>query len=171
MRFEELSSRRQRRALTMAEAVEMLGVTERKFRRWLVRYEAEGVAGVEDRRLGRASAHAVPVDEVLEMVTLYESQYTGWPVKHFHKRWQEEHGGGALVYMDEEPATSHRTCAASAPAWGAPHEAARKPGMLLHQDGSTHQWVPGCQRDLIVTRDDATSTLYSAFCGGRRHDE
>jgi len=151
MRFEELSSRRQRRALTMAEAAEMLGVTERTFRRWLVRYEAEGVAGVEDRRLGLASAHAVPVDEVLEMVTLYQSQYTKWPLKHFHKRWQEERG-----------------------TWrGAPHEAACKPmpGMLLHQDGSTHQWVPGCQWDLIVTRDDATSTLYSAFCGGRRHDE
>jgi len=108
----------------MAEAAETLGVTERTFRRWLVRYEAEGVAGVEDRRLGRASAHAVPVDEVLEMVTLYQSQYTEWPLKHFHKRWQEEHGGGALAYMDEEPATSHRTCGASAPAWGAPHEAA-----------------------------------------------
>jgi len=37
------------------------------------------------------------------------------------------------------------------------------PGMLLHQDGSTHEWVPGCQWDLIVTLDDATSELYSAF--------
>ena len=37
------------------------------------------------------------------------------------------------------------------------------PGMMLHQDGSTHEWVPGCQWDLIVTLDDATSDLYSAF--------
>ena len=35
--------------------------------------------------------------------------------------------------------------------------------MMLHQDGSTHEWVPGCQWDLIVTLDDATSELYSAF--------
>ena len=34
---------------------------------------------------------------------------------------------------------------------------------MLHQDGSTHEWVPGCQWDLIVTMDDATSELYSAF--------
>ncbi len=34
---------------------------------------------------------------------------------------------------------------------------------MLHQDGSTHEWVPGCQWDLIATLDDATSTLYSAF--------
>ena len=37
------------------------------------------------------------------------------------------------------------------------------PGMMLHQDGSTHEWVPGCQWDLIVPLDDATSELYSAF--------
>jgi hypothetical protein len=36
------------------------------------------------------------------------------------------------------------------------------PGMLLHQDGSTHEWVPDCQWDLIVTLDDATTEIYSA---------
>ncbi|MDF0675717.1 MAG: helix-turn-helix domain-containing protein [Nitrospira sp.] len=45
MRFEELDTRRQRRELTMAEAAEMLGITERTFRRWTTRYEAEGAAG------------------------------------------------------------------------------------------------------------------------------
>ena len=54
MRFEELNERRQRRELTMAEAAEMLGVTERTFRRWQDRYEAEGMADLQDRRLGRA---------------------------------------------------------------------------------------------------------------------
>ena len=34
MRFEELYERRQRRDVTMAEVAEMLGVTERTFRRW-----------------------------------------------------------------------------------------------------------------------------------------
>lgn len=34
---------------------------------------------------------------------------------------------------------------------------------MLHQDGSTHEWVPGCQWDLLVTMDDATNALYSAF--------
>ena len=27
------------------------------------------------------------------MVTLYETRYTGWTVKHFHERGQQEHGG------------------------------------------------------------------------------
>ena len=36
-------------------------------------------------------------------------------------------------------------------------------GMMLHQDGSTHQWVPNQYWDLIVTMDDASSEIYSAF--------
>jgi len=165
MRFEELYERRQRRELTMVEAAEMLGITERTFRRWSTRYEAEGIEGLEDRRLGRASARAVPVDEALRMVTLYESRYTGWTVKHFYERWQAEHGGTRSYTW-----TKNRLHAAGrvprAPRRGA-HRKKRPrkpwPGMMLHQDGSTHEWVPGCQWDLIVTMDDATNELYSAF--------
>ena len=34
---------------------------------------------------------------------------------------------------------------------------------MLHQDGSTHEWVSNQQWDLIVTMDDATSEHYSMF--------
>ncbi len=34
---------------------------------------------------------------------------------------------------------------------------------MLHQDGSSHEWVPGQWWDLIVTLDDATSEVYSGF--------
>jgi transposase len=165
MRFEELYERRQRRTLTIVEAAEMLGVTERTFRRWSGRYQAEGAEGLQDRRLGRASARAVPVDEALRMVTLYETRYTGWTVKHFHERWQADHGGTRSYTW-----TKNRLHAAGAVTRAARRGAHRKkrprkplPGMMLHQDGSTHEWVPGCQWDLIVTMDDATSALYSAF--------
>ncbi len=84
----------------------MLGVTERTFRRWSTRYEADGVAGLEDRRLGRASARVVPVDERLEMVTLYESCFTGWTVKHFHERWHQAPWGDTLLYVNQEQAAS-----------------------------------------------------------------
>ncbi len=70
MRFEELYERRRQRILTMAEAGEMLGVTERTFRRWSGRYHAEGAERLQDRRIGRRSARAVPVDEALRTVTL-----------------------------------------------------------------------------------------------------
>jgi hypothetical protein len=36
--------------------------------------------------------------------------------------------------------------------------------MMLHQDGSRHEWIAGLPAlDLIVTMDDATSEIYSAF--------
>jgi hypothetical protein len=35
--------------------------------------------------------------------------------------------------------------------------------MMLHQDGSTHEWVSGKMWDLIITLDDATSEHYSMF--------
>jgi transposase len=165
MRFEELYGRRHRRELTMAEAAEILGVTERTFRRWSGRYDTEGVEGLQDRRLGRASGRAVPIDEALRMVTLYETRYTGWTVKHFHERWQTEHGGTRSYSWTKKTlqAAGH---VVRAPRRGA-HRKKRPrkplPGMMLHQDGSTHEWVRGCQWDLIVTLDDATSELYSAF--------
>jgi len=165
MRFEELYARQQRRELTMEEAAEMLGVTERTFRRWRGRYDAEGAEGLQDRRLGRASARAVPVDEALRMVTLYETRYMGWTVKHFHEHWHTEHGGTRSYSWTKKTlqAAGH---VVRAPRRGA-HRKKRPrkplPGMMLHQDGSTHEWVPGCQWDLIVTLDDATSEIYSAF--------
>lgn len=121
IRYEELYTRRQQRELTMAEAAEILGVTERTFRRWSTRYEADGVAGLKDRRLGRASARAVPVDDALQMVTLYERRYTGWTVTQFHERWQAEHGH-AVLYLDQAPAPSDGPCRPSPSAGGTSEE-------------------------------------------------
>jgi hypothetical protein len=42
-------------------------------------------------------------------------------------------------------------------------ERAPWPGMMIHQDGSTHEWVAGQKWDLIATLDDATSEHYSLF--------
>ena len=99
------------------------------------------------------------------MVTVYETQYTGWTVKHFHEHWHAEHGG-TRSYTWTKKTLQAAGQVARAPRHGA-HRKKRPrkplPGMMLHQDGSTHEWVPGCQWDLIVTMDDATSEIYSAF--------
>ena len=49
MRFEERYERRQRRALTLVDAAEILGVTARTCRRWRNRYEADGAEGLQER--------------------------------------------------------------------------------------------------------------------------
>jgi transposase len=165
MRFEELYERRQQRILTMAEAGAMLGVTERTFRRWSGRYHAEGAEGLQDRRLGRLSARAVPVDEVVARLALYQTRYTGWTVKHFHERWQTEHGGTRSYSWTKKTlqAAGHVPRATRRGAHRKKRPRTPLPGMMLHQDGSPHEWVPDCQWDLIVTLDDATTELYSAF--------
>ena len=158
MRFEELYERRQHRSLTMAEAGERLGVTERTFRRWSGRYHAEGAEGLQDRRIGRRSARAVPVDDALRMVTWYALRYTGWTVKHVHERWPTEHGGTRSYRWTKKTlqAAGH---VVRAPRCGAPRKKRPRkpvPGEKLYQDGSTHEWGSSCQWDLIVTPYDAT---------------
>ena len=63
MKFEDVYGRCYRGDLSQAEASEILGMSERTFRRWRERYEAEGAAGLYDQRLGRVSARRAPVDE------------------------------------------------------------------------------------------------------------
>jgi len=48
-----------------------------------------------------------------------------------------------------------------APGRGKRRTRAAGPGMMLHQDASTHEWVPGVKWDLVVTMDDATNEHYS----------
>ncbi|MDF0675716.1 MAG: ISNCY family transposase [Nitrospira sp.] len=115
--------------------------------------------------MNRASARAAPVDEVVQMVTLYETRYTGWTVKHFHERWHQEHGGTRSYTWTKNrlQAAGHVTRARRRGAHRKKRPRNPLPGMMLHQDGSRHEWVPGCQWDLIATLDDATTELYSAF--------
>jgi hypothetical protein len=36
-------------------------------------------------------------------------------------------------------------------------------GMMIHQDGSSHEWIDDNIWDLIVTMDDTDNEVYSAF--------
>ena len=92
LRFEDVFDRFRRGRLSSAEAAEWLGVSERTFRRHRARYEEEGQDGLLDRRLGKASPHRIPVDEVERVLGLYRTRYWGWTVKHFHERATERHG-------------------------------------------------------------------------------
>ena len=87
MRFQEAYGGWQERRLTQEEAARLLGVCERTFRRYVDRYEDEGLDGV-DKRLGEVSARRDPVDEVL-----YREHYEGWNVKHFYSFYGRRHAG------------------------------------------------------------------------------
>lgn len=167
LRFEEVYERFSRGRLSAAEAAEWLGISERTFRRQRARFEEEGLDGLLDRRLGQPSPHRVPVEETEQVLELYRTRYTGWPVKHFHEHLVERHGvrrsygwiksvlHAAGLVRPAPKRSAHRKKRPRRPV----------PGMLLHQDGSRHLWLAALERpvDLIVTLDDATSEIYSAF--------
>lgn len=165
-KFLDVLGRFEQKHLTGAEAGELLGMSERSFRRYRQRFEAEGPLGLADKRLGKQSGKAVPADKIDWMLDLYRNQHMGWNVKHFHEHlqkhyhfkwgytWVKNRLQAAGLVTKAKKRGCHR------------RKRPRKPctGMMLHQDGSTHAWLEGQPKfDLIVTLDDATSEVYSAF--------
>ena len=57
MRFKEAYGGWQERRLTQEEAARLLGVCERTFRRYVDRYEDEGLDGLVDKRMSQAPLH------------------------------------------------------------------------------------------------------------------
>jgi transposase len=166
MRFEGLLDRHERGELSQLEAAEMLGIGERTFRRWRERLREEGPAGLRDRRLGKPSSRRAAVEEIVRMLGLYEASYSDFTVKHFHEQLVKRHGY-KLGYTVTRLALHGAGLVRPAPRRSAHRKKrARRPmaGMMLHQDASRHAWLTGqAPLDLVVTMDDATSAIYSAF--------
>lgn len=164
MRFEEAYEGWQARRLTQEEAARLLGVCERTFRRYIDRYEEAGLEGLIDKRLEQVSQRRAPVDEVLAVTERYRRRHLGWNVKHFYAWYRREGRGRSYSWVKN---TLQRVGLVTPAVKGGTHRTRRErapwPGMMLHQDGSTHEWVAGQQWDLIVTMDDATNEHYSMF--------
>lgn len=165
-KFESVFDRWEQRELSQAEAAEILGRSERQFRRYIDIYRDEGLEGLRDRRLGRVSGKAIEAEIIERILGLYRTTYRDWNVKHFHEHVVRHHNyklsysclknhlQAANLVQVERRKGGHRT------------KRERKPcvGMMLHQDGSREVWLAGqLALDLIVTMDDATSEIYSAF--------
>jgi hypothetical protein len=165
-KFVNVLKRWEHKELSAQEAGELLGCSERQFRRWRRRYEEEGDGGLADRRLGKASVRRVPVDRIIWMIHEYRTRHAGWNVRHFHEYLRRQYGfewgytwtklqlqSVGLVDRAKRRGTHRR-------------KRERKPcvGMMLHQDASPFAWLEGAPPlDLVVTMDDATSEIYSAF--------
>ena len=61
MRFEEAYEGWQEGRLTQEEAARLLGICDRSFRRYLDRYEEQGMEGLVDKRLSQISHRSAPV--------------------------------------------------------------------------------------------------------------
>jgi len=121
---------------------------------------------LRDRRVGKPSAKRVPEARAREAERLYREMYPGFTAKHFHERLVSHHGF-SWGYTWTKTFLQARGLLEKAPRRGAHRrKRPRRPliGMMLHQDGSRHAWLEGHPSlDLIVTLDDATSAILSAF--------
>ena len=151
--------------VTCEEAAEWLGMSERHFRRLRDRYEAEGAEGIIDRRRGRVSGRRAPMDQADWVIDQYATRYFDFTVKHFH----EEIAKRGFVYSYAwTRMVLYRSGLVRPKRRLGPRRKKRVrrplPGMMVFQDGSTHEWLAGRPPlDLIVTMDDATSEVYSMF--------
>ena len=165
MKLQDVLLKAMAKRMSWADAAEIIGVTTRTMRRWKERLAEHGYSGLMDRRKGKASRLRVPLATAEEVLRLYQSTYHDLNVRHFHEKLREKHGiqlsytwvqqalqGAGLVGRGRRRGKHRR-------------RRERRPlaGMLLHIDGSKHQWF-GDQRwhDLIVILDDATSEIYYA---------
>ena len=165
MRFEQAYLGWSEGRLTQAEAAMVLGQCERSFRRHVERYKADGLDGLLDKRLSQISKRRAGRAEVDQLVQAYKSGFAGWNVAHFHSQYRSELQGtrsyswvktvlqGAGLARMAKRRGKHRI----------KRERAPLPGMMVHQDASTHRWVPEQVWDLVVTMDDATGEHTSMF--------
>src|SRR6202043_3907203 len=165
MKVQDVMLQAMAKKITWWQAAEILGISDRHMRRWRERYEQEGYNGLMDRRRGRPSRRRVPLATVEKVLALYREKYFDMNVQHFHEKLEAEHGvelgytwvkqalqGAGLVARGRKRGV-HRKRRARRPL----------PGMLLHIDGSRHQWLQDERwYDLIVILDDATSEIYYA---------
>lgn len=165
MKVQDVILRAMAKKITWWQAAEILGISDRHMRRWRERYVEEGYNGLFDRRQGKPSRRRVPVATVERVFALYREKYFDLNVQHFHEKLQAEHGIG-LSYTWVKQALQGAGLVARGRKRGV-HRKRRErrplPGMLLHMDGSRHQWFQDERwYDLIVILDDATSEIYYA---------
>jgi len=165
MKVQEVILRAMAKKITWFQAAEIIGLSDRQMRRWRERYEERGYDGLIDRRRGRPSQKRVPMEQAEQVLALYREKYFDLNVRHFHEKLRERHGI-ELSYTWVKQALQGAGLVRKGRRRGA-HRRRRErrplPGMMLHLDGSHHQWFQDERwYDLIVMLDDATSEIYYA---------
>jgi len=145
------------------EAAEILGITDRQMRRWKKRYEEYGYDGLYDRRKKMPSPRRMPLEKAEKILKLYREKYFDFNISHFYDKLRGKHNikisynwvrlalEGAGLIKKRTRHDKHRK------------RRPRKPliGMMIHMDGSSHDWLGnGTMCDLVHSYDDASNKLY-----------
>lgn len=162
MKVQEVILRAMSGELRWYQAAEVLGISDRQMRRVKRRFEDYGYDGIYDRRRQSPSPKRIPFKTARLVLHLYREEYFDFNVKHFHEELTEKHGvvvsytwtkgllqGAGLVPKAKKRGVYRRR-----------RERRPLPGMLLHLDGSFHQWFDHAEDEmqtLLLVLDDATS--------------
>jgi transposase len=165
MKLQDVILKAMAKKISWLAAAEIIGVCDRTMRRMREGYQQFGYTGLMDRRSGKQSSHRIPMDKAEEVLRLYREVYFDLNMRHFHEKLRDEHKI-ELSYTWVQRALQGAGLVAKRRKRG-PHRRRRPrrplPGMLLHIDGSKHQWLNDDRwHDLIVILDDATSEIYYA---------
>jgi len=168
MRVKEVLMRAVQREISWIQAADILGISARGMRRWKVKFETYGLAGVVDGRTrGHACRRRVTRAELEQVLDLYRGRYQGVNVRHFCAIARREHGL-QWSYSFVRQALHLAGLIKKRRSRGR-HRLRRPPracfGEMLHLDGSLHAWLalrPQQRQCLIVVVDDATRRLLHA---------
>jgi len=167
MRFPDIYGRFKRGCLTCEEAADVLGMSVSTFYRKRQHYESDDFSGRFDMRLGKSSPHRAADNEVRWITKLYNERYKGFSVQHFYEFAKREHQLTRSYNWTRLTLQKQKAIKKSTKGGKHRRRRERKPmaGMMIHQDGSTHRWIPALDYDLdlIATMDDATSKITSGF--------
>ena len=164
MKIKEVITRAMSGQINWLQAAEIIGITDRSMRRWRKRLSTGGYESLLDRRSRRPSAKRIDMAIVEKILKLYREKYFDLNVKHFVEKLHSTEGI-ALSYTWVKTALQNAGLVKRYGKRGVHRKKRpRRPltGMMLHVDGSRHQWIPGLDQsqDLIVIFDDASSEVY-----------
>ena len=155
LKVQEVIAKAMARKLTWWQAAEIMGVTDRTMRRWCGRIEEGGYTSLYDRRK-HPSPKRITLEQAQEVLKLFQEKYSDFNVRHFHEKLASEHGI-RLSYTWVKKALQLAGLVKTTKRGKHRERRPRRPipGMMLHIDGSKHQWMPGQWHDLRVLLDDA----------------
>jgi hypothetical protein len=153
--------------ITWLRAADILRVTPRHMRRLRRAVEKHGLVILEDRRSGRPRRKRIAAETVTQLCKLRREKYEDFSIQHFYEFVTEKHGL-TLSYTMAKSILQAAGLAEKAPGRGKHRrKRERRPmiGMMVHMDGSTHQWIEGLpMQDLVIMLDDADGKiLYGKF--------
>lgn len=165
MKIQEVILKAVSKQIHWTDAAEIIGVSYRTMKRWKARYETSGYDGIFDRRMQQPSPKRIPLKEIQTILELYRTRYRDFNMTHFHEKLQEHHNITRGYTFVKHALQTAGLVPKSSTRGKHRKKRPRRPlvGMMLHIDGSTHEWLPdlpGVFFDLLVLMDDATGEIY-----------